>query len=332
MKGCPPRSGRHLGCRARLRAIGLDQQVDDSASRPRDRSHPAIDADAPKAAKSVAPQPHYVVVVNSNAGSSSKFSEEALKAASPDATFEILSVAPEGLERRLRQGLRRETAAVIVVGGDGTARTAAVRAVAYRRADHSDAGRHDERAAQDHLRAWRHGPRHRGTAASEAAAGSMSAASRRDVLPLRRLRLRWPDDAPARSHALRTTSSTRIRKALARPAPQSIGPSLQCRVRWRTPNDKWRNAHSLIVAIGDLERILTPDTEDHGQRLEVAALKLRSVWQMLSFGAAFLAGAWREVRTPEDRPRQPGRGATSQASARWWCSMANPCASRVSAR
>ena len=74
-------------------------------------------------------QPHYVVVVNSNAGSSSKFSEEALKAASPDATFDILSVAPEGLTAAFDKAFSAKPTAVIVVGGDGTARTAAVRAV-----------------------------------------------------------------------------------------------------------------------------------------------------------------------------------------------------------
>jgi prepilin-type N-terminal cleavage/methylation domain-containing protein len=77
---------------------------------------------------------------------------------------------------------------------------------------------------------------------------------------------------------------------------KSIRPSLECRVRWRTPNEKWRNAHSLIVALGDIDRILSPDSEDHGSRLEVAALRLRSVWQMFAFGAAFVSGAWRNSK------------------------------------
>ena len=66
--------------------------VSSTATGPADSPQPA----PPSVSTDAAPQPHYVVVVNSNAGSSSKFSQDALKAASPDATFDILSVAPDG--------------------------------------------------------------------------------------------------------------------------------------------------------------------------------------------------------------------------------------------
>ena len=72
---------------------------------------------------------HYVVVVNNSAGSSAKFDEAALKAASPDATFEVLSVSPEEIESAFDKAFSQKPLAVIVVGGDGTARTAAHRAV-----------------------------------------------------------------------------------------------------------------------------------------------------------------------------------------------------------
>ena len=82
-----------------------------------------------KDARRTAQQSHYVVVINNNAGSSARFDEEALKAASPDATFEILSVAPDDLDKAFDKAFSDKPSAVIVVGGDGTARTAAARAV-----------------------------------------------------------------------------------------------------------------------------------------------------------------------------------------------------------
>lgn len=249
---------------------------------------------SPTASTEQALQPHYVVVVNSNAGSSSKFSEEALKAAAPDATFEILSVSPENLDSAFDKAFGQKPSAVIVVGGDGTARTAAVRAVQTGVPIIPMPGGTMNVLPKivfghgDMARAIADLPRLKPSALDVGrVSGEMFFLSAAFGLagPMARLR-----EAARSEHKF-----DRVRKA-AGALMKSIRPSLECRVRWRTPNDKWRNAHSLIVAIGDIERILSPDGEDHGSRLEVAALKLRSVWQMFAFGAAFVSGAWRDSK------------------------------------
>ena len=245
-------------------------------------------------ARRTAVQQHYVVVVNNSAGSSSKFSDEALKAAYPDATFEIISVPPDALNAAFDNAFNAKPTAVIVVGGDGTARAAAVRAVQTGIPIIPMPGGTMNVLPKivfghgDMARAIADLPRLKPSALDVGrVSGEMFFLSAAFGLagPMARLR-----EATRSEHKF-----DRVRKA-AGALLKSIRPSLQCRVRWRTPNDKWRNAHSLIVAIGDIERILSPDGEDHGSRLEVAALKLRSVWQMFAFGAAFVSGAWRNSK------------------------------------
>ena len=71
----------------------------------------------------------YCVVVNANAGSSSGFSEDAIRQAAPDAHVEVKTVGPDDLNAAFDWAFGEKPCAVIIVGGDGTARTAAVRAV-----------------------------------------------------------------------------------------------------------------------------------------------------------------------------------------------------------
>jgi len=264
--------------------------VSSTATGPADSPQPA----PPSVSTDAAPQPHYVVVVNSNAGSSSKFSEDALKAASPDATFDILSVAPDGLDAAFDKAFGEQPTAVIVVGGDGTARTAAVRAVQTGVPIIPMPGGTMNVLPKivfghgDMTRAIADLPRLRPIGLDVGrVSGEMFFLSAAFGLagPMARLR-----EATRSEHKF-----DRVMKA-AGALMKSIRPSLECRVRWRTPNEKWRNAHSLIVALGDIDRILSPDSEDHGSRLEVAALRLRSVWQMFAFGAAFVSGAWRNSK------------------------------------
>lgn len=237
---------------------------------------------------------HYIVVVNNSAGSSSRFSEDALKAAAPDATFDVRSVAPADLEAAFDKAFEEKPSAVIVVGGDGTARTAAVRALAtgvpmipmpggtmnvlpkiiFGHGDMARAIADIPRLKPSHLDVGRVAGEPFFLSAAFGLAG-----------PMARLR-----EAARSEHKW-----DRIRKE-AGALIKAIRPSLECRVRWRTPGQKWRNAHSLVVAIGDIERILSPDGGDHGARLEVAALRLHSVWQMFKFGAAFVTGAWRNSK------------------------------------
>lgn len=240
-----------------------------------------------------APQQHYIVVVNNSAGSSSKFSEEALRAASPNATFDVDSVAPEGLEAAFDKAFAAKPTAVIVVGGDGTARTAAVRAVQtgipiipmpggtmnvlpkiiFGHADMVRAMSEIPRLEPQALDVGRIGSDLFFLSVAVGLAGPMA-------------RVREAARSKNKIKRMAQSGSAFIR---------SIGPSLRHRVRWKTPADKkWRKVHSLVIAIGDFDRVLAPDTEDHGSRFEVASLKVNSLWQLVAFGAAFLSGNWRK--------------------------------------
>lgn len=255
----------------------------------------------------------YMVVVNNNAGSSTKFSEEALKATVPDADFEILSAAPSELDTAFDKAFSAKPAAVIVIGGDGTARNAAARAVTT------------------------------GIPVILMPGGTMNILPKivfghgdlaRAITELPQLTPRLLDVGRIGGESFFLSAAfgfpgpmTRLREAIrsrhkfqriwqaAGALLHNIGPSLRCLVGWRVQGQKWHYAHSLVIAIGDLDRVLSPDGEDHGHHLEIASLRLRSIWQMLSFGAAFLGGGWRnsprlriaraqrvEVRLPGRRP------------------------------
>lgn len=299
-------NGTHLHPVARARSDDTSTHADALAAM-------ADEPEAEDVARLGSTHSHYVVVINNSAGSSARFDEAALKTAAPDATFDIVTAAPHELDKAFDQAFSAKPFAVIVVGGDGTARAAAARAVAtgvpiipmpggtmnvlpkivFGHGDMAQAIADIPRLRPQALDVGRIGGE---TFFLSAAFGFPG--------PMTRLR--------------EATRSERKFKRIWEAAGalfRNIGPSLQCRLRWRVPSHKWRNAHSLVIAIGDLERVLSPDREDHGHRLEVAALRLRSVWQMLSFGAAFLTGGWRksprlkvvragqvDVRFPSSRP------------------------------
>ena len=254
---------------------------------------------------------HYVVVVNNSAGSSSKFSEDVLRAAAPNATFDVESVAPEALEAAFNKAFAAKPTAVIVVGGDGTARTAAVRAVQtgipiipmpggtmnvlpkiiFGHDDMARAMADIPRLQPHSLDVGRIGGELFFLSVAVGLAG-----------PMARVR----EAARSKNKFTRMIESG---SAFFR----GLGPSLHHRVRWRTKNEKWRKVHSLVIAIGDFDRVLAPDTEDHGSLFEVASLKVHSVWQMIAFGAAFISGDWRKsdrlklVRAREVDLQLPGR-------------------------
>ena len=269
---------------------------------------------AAHALKSVRPDPasqRYVVVVNANAGGSARFDADALRAATPDADFDVIAPTAPELEAAFDKAFSEKPSAVIVVGGDGTARTAAVRAVAtgvpiipmpggtmnvlpkivFGHGDMARAIAAIPKLQPRTLDVGRVGGEPFFLSAAFGFLGPMT-------------RLREATRADRRLQRVHQAAGALLR---------NIGPSLQCRVRWRTPQQKWRSAHSLVIALGDLERVLSPDIEDDGHGLEVASLKLRSVWHMLSFGAAFLAGGWREsprlriVRARRVELKLPGR-------------------------
>lgn len=256
-------------------------------------------------------QRHYVVVVNDSAGSSSKFSEEALRAASPNATFDVDSVAPEALEAAFNKAFAAKPSAVIVVGGDGTARTAAVYAVKtgipiipmpggtmnvlpkiiFGHDDMARAMADISNLKPQSLDVGRIGGELFFLSAAVGLAGPMA-------------RVREAARSKNKFKRMLESGSVFFR---------SLGPSLRHRVHWRTNHEKWRRVHSLVIAIGDFDRVLAPDTEDHGRRFEIASLKVHSVWQLIAFGAAFISGDWRNserlklVRTRHVELKLPGR-------------------------
>lgn len=256
-------------------------------------------------------QQHYIVVVNNSAGSSSKFNAETLRVASPEATFDIESVAPEALETAFNKAFAAKPTAVIVVGGDGTARTAAVRAVQtgipiipmpggtmnvlpkiiFGHDDMARAMADIARLKPQALDVGRVGGELFFLSVAFGLAGPMA-------------RVREAARSKNKFKRMLESGSAFFR---------SIGPSLRHRVRWRKPNDKWRKVHSLVIAIGDMDRILAPDNADHGSRFEVALLKVHSIWQIIAFAAAFIAGDWRKservklVRARSVELKLPGR-------------------------
>lgn len=281
--------------------------MSDAASAPAETPVAANDDAAPQ----TAPQQHYAVVVNNSAGSSSKFTEEALRAASPGATFDVDTVAPEGLEAAFNKAFAAKPTAVIVVGGDGTARTAAVRAlqtgipiipmpggtmnvlpkIIFGHDDMVRAMQDIPRLELQKLDVGRIGGEPFFLSAAVGLAGPMA-------------RVREAARSKNKFKRMLESGSAFFR---------GLGPSLRHRVRWKTPTEKWRKVHSLVIAIGDFDRVLAPDTEDHGSRFEVASLKVHSIWQMIAFGAAFITGDWRNsdrlkiVRTREVDLQLPGR-------------------------
>ena len=79
---------------------------------------------------------------------------------------------------------------------------------------------------------------------------------------------------------------------------RALGPSLRGGVKWRRAGAEWRRAHTLVVALGSIERVLTPEDEDlhTGERLQAAALRLKSVWDIAKLGGdAVRLRDWREL-------------------------------------
>jgi hypothetical protein len=79
---------------------------------------------------------------------------------------------------------------------------------------------------------------------------------------------------------------------------RAMGPSLRGGVRWRRAGANWHRAHTLVVALGSMDRVLAPEAEEMhtGERLQAAALRLRSGWDVAKLGGdAVLLRNWREL-------------------------------------
>jgi hypothetical protein len=66
---------------------------------------------------------------------------------------------------------------------------------------------------------------------------------------------------------------------------------------WRADDGPWRRAHTLVIALQSVARVLAPEEErPDARRFEVAALRLRSGLDALRLGGVSLLSDWRRSR------------------------------------
>jgi diacylglycerol kinase family enzyme len=247
-----------------------------------------------------APLNRIALVVNEAAGAASLTDVDKLvmrvAEALPQTSFEVTAAGPLELEGALDHAFAATPDAVVVFGGDGTARGAARRALETKTPiaplpggtmnvlaklvfGHADLAR----AIQD-LAVSRVTTIDVGVVGGEpfflsAAFGFAG--------PLAKLRetLR----PPRRFSPVVSATLSCLR---------SLGPSLRGGVKWRRAGAKWRHAQTLVVALGSIERVLTPEEQElhTGDRLQAAALQLKSVWDVARLGSdAVRLRDWREL-------------------------------------
>lgn len=240
------------------------------------------------------------LVVNEAAGTAAQTDGERLIArveeALPETKVDVLSASGDDLEAALDDAFAHTPDAVIVFGGDGTARAAARRALAAQTPiaplpggtmnvlaklvfGHADLGQ-----AIDDLRQCKLTQLDAGVVGGEpfflsAAFGFAG--------PL----ARWRESLrpPRRFGTVMSATGACMR---------GLGPSLRGGVKWRRAGAKWRHAHTLAVALGSIDRVLTPEEEQlhTGERLQAAALRLKSVWDIAKLGGdAVRLRDWRKL-------------------------------------
>jgi diacylglycerol kinase family enzyme len=240
------------------------------------------------------------LVVNEAAGTASSTDlsllEERVKQALPGTDVNVASVTPQDLETALDDAFAQEPDVVVVFGGDGTARSAAKRALTTQVPiaplpggtmnvlsklvfGHADLAQ----AIQDL-------PTCRLTSLDVGVVGGepfFLSAAFGFAGPLARLReVMRP---PRRIREVMSSAFTTMR---------ALGPSLRGGIKWRRAGAKWHHAQTLVVALGSMERVLTPEDEEMhtGERLQAAALRLKSFWDVAKLGGdAVRLGDWREL-------------------------------------
>ena len=240
------------------------------------------------------------LVVNEAAGTASSTDvpllEERVKQALPGTEVNVTSVAPQDLETALDDAFAQEPDVVVVFGGDGTARAAAKRALATQVPIAPLPGGTMNVLAKlvfghaDLAQAIQDLPTCRLTSLDVGVVGSepfFLSAAFGFAGPLARFRESMRP--PRRFGSAISAAVTCMR---------SLGPSLRGGIRWRRAGAKWHHAQTLVVALGSMDRVLTPEEEEMhtGERLQAAALRLKSFWDVAKLGGdAVRLRDWREL-------------------------------------
>lgn len=251
-----------------------------------------------------APARSFVAIANRVAGTAGKLDLEALEARMREALgsrFDgMRTVDPDALETTVKEIVEERPDALIVVGGDGTARCAAKAAMA--------------------------GPG--STAIVPLPAGTMNVLPRlvfghddldRAVGELPTLQ---PSFLPAGmiggepfflSAAFGFAASlARLRESMRPPrrfgeVTAATGACIRASAHalsggpdWRPDGGRWRRAHTLVIALQSVSRVINPEDEHpEPRRFEIAALRLRSNIDALRFGGVALVSDWRRSKRVE---------------------------------
>ena len=240
------------------------------------------------------------LVVNEAAGTASSTDVSRVmtlvQEALPQTVVDAASVAPPDLEAALDTAFAEAPDVVVVFGGDGTARSAAKRALATQVPIAPLPGGTMNVLAKlvfghaDLAQAIKQLPQCRTTGLDVGMVGGepfFLSAAFGFAGPLARLR-----------ESMRPPRRAREVVSAAFTCMRALGPSLRGGVKWRRAGAKWHHAQTLVVALGSLERVLTPEEEDvhTGELLQAAALRLRSIWDVAKLGGdAVRLRDWREL-------------------------------------
>ncbi|MDX2236253.1 MAG: diacylglycerol kinase family protein [Hyphomonadaceae bacterium] len=77
---------------------------------------------------------------------------------------------------------------------------------------------------------------------------------------------------------------------------RGLGPSLRGGVKWRAERGAWRKAHTLVVSLGAVERVLSPDAfaAKSCETLEAVSLRAAAALDIVRFGAHAAIANWRD--------------------------------------
>ncbi len=239
-------------------------------------------------------------MVNEAAGTASSTDvsllEERVKQALPETEVNVVSAAPPDIETAFDDAFAQEPDVVVVFGGDGTARSAAKRALTTHVPIAPLPGGTMNVLAKlvfghaDLAQAILDLPTCKTTGLDVGVVGGepfFLSAAFGFAGPLARFRESMRP--PRRFKSVISSAFTCMR---------ALGPSLRGGVKWRRSGAKWHHAQTLVVALGSMERVLTPEEQEvhTGERLQAAALRLKSMWDVAKLGGdAVRLRDWREL-------------------------------------